>query len=145
LEEGLRQMKRPPLAARLYPVNAKTTCSDEPMVVHATLDVLPKSVHPGFGFDVGGVLVVQAKLLDQAGIYALTENAERRVQWGIPSPAVAKQFGSELNSHSARFKISKMKCRAGEKVDFVLRYGDGASVPLFQVQVGDQAVAANNK
>jgi hypothetical protein len=145
LQEGLRKLKRPPLASRFYPVDVKTTCSDQPMVVHAALDLLPKTVHPGFGFDVGGVLVVKENLLDQAGIYALTENTERRVQWGIPSPAVAKQFGSELNSHSARFKISKMRCRAGEKVDLVLRYGDGGSMPLFQLHVGEQAVDPANR
>jgi hypothetical protein len=145
LEKRLKQVKRPPFANRVYPIAITNDCAQSPQIVHASMDLHPKGVQPGVGFDIGGVLVVEEALLEQSTIYMVTEGGEQRVQWGIPSPAIAKMYANATNSAAARFKLNGMKCRAGSRVDFVLRYGSGDSMPLFRVQVGSNAMSSNNR
>lgn len=144
--EGIGQLKQelesvPALSfgTRQYPLDIETLSGGHQDLIYAAIDVAPKAIKSGHYFDIAGVIVLKADVPSGISLNIKKDETVREINWGIQSPVMLKQFPGGANSANARFKVGRISCNKGEKIEVVLIYPGGESVTVFRLKCGEMA------
>ena len=139
LKQELESVPALSFGAGQYALDIETLSGDHPDLIHAAIDVAPKVIKSGYNFDIAGVIVLNASAPSGISLYIKKDETLREIRWGIQSPVMLKRFPDGANSANARFKVGRISCNRGEKIEIVLTYPGGENVTVFRLKCGEMA------
>jgi SAM-dependent methyltransferase len=110
-------------------------------ISHSVLDKFPSQVTASEPFDIGGVVILTDKASDGMRLQLISARdglEAGKVNWGIPTPWMAKKYPDAKNSTNSRFTAHGLKIDHGDRLDCYLIDGDGKRELIMRISLAEE-------
>ncbi len=102
-------------------------------ILMARIDTLPDTLLPGQFFNLSGIVVLNENAPKELSLHLTHHQTEMNIDWGKPSPKIAKCYPDNVQSAHARFKSDKIHAINGDAFVIAIKTAAGAYHPLFNI------------